>query len=335
MVSQPRSASITPMPITILWQSTPVRAMHVIDASGAAVGLFLRSISMVETATMLCAAVRATMSCAAGTVMTSSAEAVVRDTLIGGAGNDIFQHGQVTIEDFQASAGQADKIDLHGLAGATDFASVMAHAHDVGGNVLLDFGAGEQMTLDHVSAASVASRQFLVVKSQCSRSGGGKPYAPLTRADADIALIVSECSWGFETRAHGRLVSVLDDRTMCDPRPSCEASVFRSRTTMPLRILPVTHAAVMPFVWRASLPAFVPRGGPPEFLGRKRWPRDASQERQVAHSELLNRLQRFLRVNTARSVMNARLNAEAQPTHWPFLNHVRTNFGDVMAASAL
>ena len=49
-------------------------------------------------------------------------------------------------------------------------------------------------------------------------------------------------------------------------------------------------------------------------------------------SELLNRLQRFLRVNTARSVMNARLNAEAQPTHWPFLNHVRTNFGDVMAA---
>jgi Ca2+-binding RTX toxin-like protein len=85
-----------------------------------------------------------------------------QDTLIGGAGNDIFQHGQVTIEDFQASAGQADKIDLHGLAGATDFASVMAHAHDVGGNVLLDFGAGEQMTLDHVSAASLHPDNFLL-----------------------------------------------------------------------------------------------------------------------------------------------------------------------------
>jgi len=83
------------------------------------------------------------------------------DVLNGGAGSDIFQHGQVTIEDFQAGAG-GDKIDLHGVAGATDFASVLTHAHDVGGNVLLDFGAGEQMTLDHVNVASLQAGNFLL-----------------------------------------------------------------------------------------------------------------------------------------------------------------------------
>ncbi len=49
-------------------------------------------------------------------------------------------------------------------------------------------------------------------------------------------------------------------------------------------------------------------------------------------SELLNRLQPFLRVSTAHSVMNAEPNAANQPTHWPFSpNGVRSNFGDVMA----
>jgi len=83
------------------------------------------------------------------------------DVLNGGAGSDIFEHGQVTIEDFQAGAG-GDKIDLHGVAGATDFASVLTHAQDVGGNVLLDFGAGEQMTLDHVNVASLHADNFLL-----------------------------------------------------------------------------------------------------------------------------------------------------------------------------
>jgi Ca2+-binding RTX toxin-like protein len=86
-----------------------------------------------------------------------------QDTLFGGDGNDIFQHGQVTIEDFQVGAGAGgDKIDLHGVAGATDFAAVMAHAQDVGGNTLLDFGAGEQMTLNHVDVASLHADNFLL-----------------------------------------------------------------------------------------------------------------------------------------------------------------------------
>ena len=48
-------------------------------------------------------------------------------------------------------------------------------------------------------------------------------------------------------------------------------------------------------------------------------------------SELLNRLQPFLRVSTADRVMNAEPNAANQPTHWPFYpNGARSNFGDVM-----
>jgi Ca2+-binding RTX toxin-like protein len=84
-----------------------------------------------------------------------------QDVLTGSAGTDIFQHGQVTIEDFQAGAG-GDKIDLHGVAGASDFGSVLTHAQDVGGNAVVDFGAGEQMTLDHVNVASLHPDNFLL-----------------------------------------------------------------------------------------------------------------------------------------------------------------------------
>jgi Ca2+-binding RTX toxin-like protein len=70
------------------------------------------------------------------------------NVLIGGAGDDIFMSGEVTIQDFQA--------------GATDFGSVLAHAHDVGGNAVLDFGAGEHMTLEHVAVASLHADDFLL-----------------------------------------------------------------------------------------------------------------------------------------------------------------------------
>ena len=83
------------------------------------------------------------------------------DVLNGGAGSDIFEHGQVTIEDFQTGAG-GDKIDLHGVAGATDFASVLGHAQDAGGNAILDFGAGEHMTLEHVNVASLHAENFVL-----------------------------------------------------------------------------------------------------------------------------------------------------------------------------
>ncbi|MEO8628498.1 MAG: ABC transporter transmembrane domain-containing protein [Betaproteobacteria bacterium] len=81
--------------------------------------------------------------------------------LNGGTGNDIFAHGQITIEDFQF-AGNADVVDLQGVAGVTDFASVLAHAQDVGGNVFLDFGAGEQITIDHAKVAALHADDFLL-----------------------------------------------------------------------------------------------------------------------------------------------------------------------------
>jgi Ca2+-binding RTX toxin-like protein len=84
------------------------------------------------------------------------------NVLIGGAGDDIFMNGEVLIQDFQAGAGTEDQLDLKGVAGATDFASVLAHAHDVGGNAVLDFGAGEHMTLEHVAVASLHADDFLL-----------------------------------------------------------------------------------------------------------------------------------------------------------------------------
>jgi hypothetical protein len=52
-------------------------------------------------------------------------------------------------------------IDLRGIAGAQDFAWVVAHASDVDGNAVLDLG-GEHVTLENVSVASLHSDDFLL-----------------------------------------------------------------------------------------------------------------------------------------------------------------------------
>ena len=84
------------------------------------------------------------------------------DVLIGGAGNDVFDpgtSGDVTIQGFVAGA---DRIDLHGVAGVTDFASVMAHAQDVDGNSVIDLGNGANVTLADVSTAALSADDFLL-----------------------------------------------------------------------------------------------------------------------------------------------------------------------------
>jgi Ca2+-binding RTX toxin-like protein len=86
------------------------------------------------------------------------------DILIGNGGNDTFIAGpgaDVVIQGFAAGAGSQDVIDLRGLAGAQDFASLMAHASDVDGNAVLDLG-GEHVTLENVSVASLHSDDFLL-----------------------------------------------------------------------------------------------------------------------------------------------------------------------------
>ena len=86
------------------------------------------------------------------------------DILIGNGGNDTFlaaPGADVVIQGFAAGAGSQDVIDLRGLAGAHDFAWVLAHASDVDGNAVLDLG-DEHMTIQDVSVASLHSDDFLM-----------------------------------------------------------------------------------------------------------------------------------------------------------------------------
>jgi len=82
------------------------------------------------------------------------------DVLIGGGGNDIFDFGpgdDIEIQDFTAG----DRIDLRGVAGAKDFASVLARARDAGGSTVFDFG-GTELTLAGVSVATLQAEDFLL-----------------------------------------------------------------------------------------------------------------------------------------------------------------------------
>ena len=86
------------------------------------------------------------------------------DVLIGNGGNDTFlaaPGSDVVIQGFAAGAGSQDVIDLRGIAGANDFAWVLAHASDVDGNAVLDLG-DEHMTIQNVAVASLHSDDFLL-----------------------------------------------------------------------------------------------------------------------------------------------------------------------------
>jgi Ca2+-binding RTX toxin-like protein len=87
------------------------------------------------------------------------------DVLIGGGGNDIFDFGpgdDIEIQSFVAGAGTEDRIDLRGIAGATDFAWVQARARDIDGNAVIDVGGGQEVTIEDVSVASLHGDDFLL-----------------------------------------------------------------------------------------------------------------------------------------------------------------------------
>jgi len=84
------------------------------------------------------------------------------DVLIGGGGNDIFIGGEVVIQGFQAGIGSGDRVDLTRVAGATDFSSVVAHAQDVNGDVVIDFGHGDTITLANLRVAQLAADDFVL-----------------------------------------------------------------------------------------------------------------------------------------------------------------------------
>jgi len=81
------------------------------------------------------------------------------DLLIGGAGNDTFLgFGDIVVDDFH----DGDHIDLSNIVGATDFQTILAHAQNVGADVLIDFGADHTITLRNTQVASLGSDDFIL-----------------------------------------------------------------------------------------------------------------------------------------------------------------------------
>lgn len=82
------------------------------------------------------------------------------DLMIGGAGVDtfIFSKGDDKIKDFKP----IDKINLKGVASITGFNDLIKnHTTDVGGNLVIDDGAGNTLTLIGVTEASLVTDDFL------------------------------------------------------------------------------------------------------------------------------------------------------------------------------
>jgi len=86
------------------------------------------------------------------------------DVMLGGLGNDIFfsDAGDIVIQGFQAGFGAGDMVDLRGVNGAVDYAAVLAHAKEIGDDVILDFGEGDTITLAGLSLKDLNADDFLV-----------------------------------------------------------------------------------------------------------------------------------------------------------------------------
>jgi VCBS repeat-containing protein len=83
------------------------------------------------------------------------------DTLTGGGGFDTFVYasGADTVTDF--SHAQGDRIDLTGVSGIFNLADVSAHATQNGNNTVLDFGNGDTLTLNNVTASNLVAEDFV------------------------------------------------------------------------------------------------------------------------------------------------------------------------------
>src|SRR6185369_16988195 len=85
------------------------------------------------------------------------------DTLTGGANADTFIYGNGygadIITDFVH--GQVDKIDLTGVSGVYSLADVQAIATQVGGNTVINFGGGNTLQLNGVTASALVSSDFV------------------------------------------------------------------------------------------------------------------------------------------------------------------------------
>jgi Ca2+-binding RTX toxin-like protein len=87
------------------------------------------------------------------------------DNLTGGAGDDTFVYapgGKAdVITDFTADS-NVDKINLKAFTNLHTFADVMALASQVGTSTVLNFGAGDTLTLQHVTKTNLDAGDFLL-----------------------------------------------------------------------------------------------------------------------------------------------------------------------------
>jgi Ca2+-binding RTX toxin-like protein len=86
------------------------------------------------------------------------------DKLTGGGGVDTFifntGDGKDEITDFDFTA--REKIDLSGVKGITDFNDLKTHfSSDGAGGTIIDFGGGDQLTIDHVSSGRLSDANFI------------------------------------------------------------------------------------------------------------------------------------------------------------------------------
>ena len=74
----------------------------------------------------------------------------------------VVRDGANTITDFAAGSGSDDAIRLFNMGPAFDtFAEVLAAASDVGGNAVIDFGGGDQITFQGVATADLHQDDFV------------------------------------------------------------------------------------------------------------------------------------------------------------------------------
>lgn len=95
-----------------------------------------------------------------------------KDTLNGGAGNDkmtggqgfdtfIFSGGKDVITDFNTTSNKED-IDLSGVAAITGFRDLKAnHVTETGGNLVIDDGSGNTLTLNGLAIADIDKGDFI------------------------------------------------------------------------------------------------------------------------------------------------------------------------------
>ena len=74
-------------------------------------------------------------------------------TMVGGSGAD-------TVNGFVAG-GVTDKIDLTGFANLHTLSDVLALASQVGANTVINFGAGDTLTLNGVTRTSLTANDFV------------------------------------------------------------------------------------------------------------------------------------------------------------------------------